>query len=64
MPDPNQIGQDRQFQTDDEAHKAESGEYADNTATIPDEERFQESNLPKAPDPSPFKLGPLAPGGR
>lgn len=40
------------------------GVYKDDAESIPMAQRTQESSLPKAPDPSPFKLGPMASGER
>ena len=43
----------------------ELGEYKDPVIeSLPDADRFQEAQMPKADDPSPFKLGPMSPGGR
>ncbi len=64
MPDPNTIGQDRQYQDATEAHDAEHGTYQDNIAQVPTESRLPTTNMPEAPAPSPFNLGPMAPGGR
>lgn len=47
----------------DPAHNM-PGEYKDDVDSIPEADRLQESQLPKGTDPSPFKLGPMAPGGR
>ena len=38
------------------------GEYANDRDAIPQADLTQESSLPKGPDPSPFKLGPLHEG--
>ena len=40
------------------------GEYKDDVESIPQADLLQESQMPKGKDPSPFKLGPMAPGGR
>jgi hypothetical protein len=40
------------------------GEHHDDVESIPDADKLQEGQLPKGKDPSPFKLGPMAPGGR
>lgn len=40
------------------------GMYKDDVESIPMADRTQEAALPKAPDPSPFKLGGMASGGR
>jgi hypothetical protein len=44
----------------DDAH----GTYADGVEKMAEDERLPIGQMPKAPDPSPFTLGPLAPGGR
>ena len=35
------------------------GKYKDDVESIPEADKLQESSMPKAPDPSPFKLGPI-----
>lgn len=40
------------------------GSYKDDVDSIPEADKLQESSMPMAPAPSPFKVGPLAPGGR
>ena len=40
------------------------GEYHSDVDDIPDADKWQESQMPEGTDPSPFKLGPMAPGGR
>lgn len=64
MPDPNSIGQDRQYQDAVDAHDADHGEYGDNIENVPTDSRLPTTNMPQAPDPNPFTLGPMAPGGR
>jgi hypothetical protein len=44
--------------------KERDGHYKDDVESIPPADRLQESSMPMAPAPSPFKLGPMAPGGR
>jgi hypothetical protein len=39
------------------------GTYKDDVDSIPEADRFQETTMPMAPAPSPFKVGPLS-GGR
>lgn len=45
----------------DPAKKIEqqTGTYKDPVDSIPEADRTMESSMPKAPDPSPFKLGNL-----
>ena len=40
------------------------GTYKDDVEGIPEADLTQESSLPKGPDPSPFKLGPISTGER
>jgi len=42
----------------------ENGSYKDEVVAIPEEQRLPTVNMPKAPDPSPFTLGSMTPGGR
>jgi len=45
----------------DQAH----GTYADAAADMTNvEQKLATAQMPKAPDPSPFSLGPMTPGGR
>jgi len=57
MPDPKQIGQDRQYQDAVDAYDAEHGEHKDNVQGTSQDQLLP--NTGGAPDPSPFKLGPL-----
>lgn len=41
---------------------AQIGTYSDPVEKIPQEQRLPQAALPKAADPSPFKLGPLVKG--
>ncbi len=67
MVDPKNVGHDRPYKDAAEAHDAEHGTYVDGVDGAGGESaenRLPTANLPKAPDPSPFKLGPAAaPGG-
>lgn len=57
MPDPNQVGQDRQYQDATDAYDAEKGKYQDNAEGLsPDQALPNGGALPA--QPSPFKLGP------
>lgn len=42
----------------------EHGDYEDEVAKLPEDQRLVSGSLPKAPDPSPFVVGPMSPGGR
>jgi len=59
MPDVKQVGQGRQYNDYTDAYDAEKGKSVDVTQSIPLEDRTQQSSMPKAPDPSPFKLGAI-----
>lgn len=62
--DANNIGQGRQYDEAVDAYDAQAGKYEEQVKKIAPEERTQESEMPKAPDPNPFTLGPMAPSGR
>lgn len=64
MVDPNSVGQDKPVKDITEAYDRAHGKPVSNTANLPEADRFQESTMPKGPDPSPFKLGPMGAGGR
>jgi len=55
--DSSNIGQDRKYKDSDEAYDAEHGKYKEQVVTGPD--KLQESQMPEAPNPSPFKIGPM-----
>lgn len=57
MPDADQIGQDRTFKDAVEADKAANGTYEDKVTSVEPEQRLPTTQMPKAPDPSPFTLG-------
>lgn len=38
--------------------------YKDNVEAMPMEQKLPLQQMPKGADPSPFKLGPMSPGGR
>lgn len=58
------VGQGKKFNDFTERYDSEVGTYADNIAPVPTDDRLPTAQMPKAPDPSPFTLGPMAPGGR
>jgi len=64
MVDPNTVGQDRTYKDAVEAHDADHGKYNDAVDAVPTEQRLPQSQLPKAPDPDPFTMGPMTTGGR
>jgi hypothetical protein len=60
MKDINNVGAGKGHEDVVSAYDAEHGKYVDNVppSTSP-EERLPTVNMPKAPDPSPFSIGPL-----
>ena len=45
-------------------HDETYGKYQEPVEAVPSEERFATAQMPKAPDPSPFQVGPMTSGGR
>lgn len=64
MADASNVGQDKTHKDVTDAYDAEHGKYEDTVAKVPEEERLPLREMPKGPDPSPFTLGPMAPGRR
>ena len=58
------VGQDATYKDPTKKYDAQHGTYMNPVEKIPDADKWQESQMPKGPDPSPFKLGPLSSGGR
>jgi hypothetical protein len=58
------VGQDKAHKDFTERYDAEVGTYKDNILPVPTTERLPTSQMPMAPDPSPFKLGGMSSGGR
>jgi hypothetical protein len=58
------VGQEKQFKDFTERYDSEVGTYKDNIVAVPTEDRLPTAQMPKAPDPMPFKLGPMSSGGR
>ena len=58
------VGHGKKYSTPNEAKDASCGTYEDSVAKMPLEEKLPSAQMPKAPDPSPFKLGPMSSGGR
>jgi hypothetical protein len=46
------------------AYDAAHGVYSDAVEKMAEDDKLPTGQMPKAPDPSPFTLGPLSPGGR
>jgi hypothetical protein len=57
-------GLDKPLKEAVEQHDKTYGTYKDNITPVPTDDRLPTANMPKAPDPSPFALGPMAGGGR
>jgi hypothetical protein len=64
MQDTENVGQGRTHEDATEAHDAEHGTYNDAVQQVEPAQRLPTTQMPEAPDPSPFVLGPQAPGGR
>jgi hypothetical protein len=48
-----------------EIYDGSHGKYHDAVADDPNtEKKLPTTSFPQAPDPSPFKIGPMSPGGR
>lgn len=66
--DTNDVGQDRTYTEPTKKYDAGQGAYKDNVEGMPQDDKLPTGELPQAPDPSPFKIGPLgggtAEGGR
>lgn len=57
-------GQDSADKEPIEKYDSKAGKYKDNIESVSTEDRLPTSQMPKAPDPSPMKLGPMSSGGR
>lgn len=64
MKDTEDIGQGRTYPDASEKQKATEGTYDDPVQQVPTDQRLPTTQMPQAPDPQPFTLGPQAPGGR
>lgn len=60
MNDTKSVGQDQQYKDFTDKYDAEHGEYADSAKDLPDNVRYPSGG--QAPDPNPFKLGPMSAG--
>jgi hypothetical protein len=52
-------GQEKPVKDATEQYDKNYGTYKDAVDAVPTDDRLPTANLPKAPDPSPFTLGPL-----
>lgn len=57
-------GQDKDSKEPVQEHDKNYGTYKDNITPVPTDDRLPTANMPKAPDPNPFALGPMSGGGR
>ena len=63
--DPKSVGQDKQYNDVTDQYDAAYGTYEETPPEdLPEDTKFATGNLPKATDPTPFKIGPMAPGER
>jgi len=62
--DTNSIGQDKGTKDVVTAYDAEKGTWKDDIHKLPEDTKLPSGQMPKGPDPDPFKLGPMAAGGR
>ena len=59
------VGQERQFTDATQQYDAEHGDHTDNVEGMAPDDKLPTGELPQAPDPSPFRIGPLGgDGGR
>ena len=59
MQDTNDIGQGRAYPDPIDKERAKNGTYKDACEDLPENVKLPTGNMPMAPAPSPFKLGPL-----
>jgi hypothetical protein len=62
--DVSNVGQERTYKDATEVYDAGCGKHKDNVGDGPIEDRLPTVSMPKAPDPSPFSIGPLTTGQR
>lgn len=62
--DAREVGQTGSTKDYVDKYDAQHGKYDDTVNKVSVEERLPTVSMPKAPDPSPFSIGPMAPGGR
>lgn len=53
------VGPDKPSKDVTDEHDKTYGKYGDKTKEVPVDDRLPTANMPKAPDPTPFSLGPL-----
>lgn len=64
MNDMSDVGQDKTHKEAVEKYDAEHGTYKESIDTVPTDDRLPTAQMPKAPESTPFVVGPLTPGGR
>lgn len=62
--DASDVGMDKRYKTMAEKLDAHFGQLKEHRADDLSESRSAVGNMPKQPDPSPFKLGPMSPNRR
>ncbi len=58
------VGQQGSVHDFTEKYDTTHGRYKDTVDVPSPEDRLPTVSMPKAPDPAPFSIGPMAPGGR
>jgi hypothetical protein len=58
------VGQQKTYETPEKKMEAKDGTYKDKVDSLSTEQLVPQLSIPTGADPSPFKLGPMAPGGR
>jgi len=58
------VGVDKTSKSVPEEYDKIYGTSHDPVEDVPTDDKLPTANMPKAPDPSPFTLGPVSPGGR
>lgn len=62
--DASDVGQGKTHPDFTDKYDSKAGKYKDAAIGPATEDKLATAQMPKAPDPSPFVLGPMAPGGR
>ena len=57
--DTNDVGAGRTYSSPTKKYDAQQGTYSDNVEPYPQDDKLPLQELPQAPDPSPFKIGPM-----
>jgi hypothetical protein len=62
--DLNKVGQDKPAHDATELFDSQMGRYADPVDGLSEDRKYPLKQFPMGPDPTPFDLGPMAPGER